>query len=1127
MGKFYPSLKVLMTSILLTLMAFLTTAQNPAQNGQWSAPIPFGIVPVAAANLPDGRLITWSSQFRNTFVEMGDGMTYTEIFDPFLGANGRALGETTSNTDHDMFCPGINNLPDGRILAAGGTSSERTSIYDPKTGLWSVASDMNIRRGYQGNVTLSDGSVFTLGGSWSESTTVNGNKDAERWTPETGWISMPQIQNELLWNSNDLSQEARGYYRIDNHAWLWAAPNGKIFHAGPGERMHWIDVANGGSWTDAGQRGNDTYSMKGTTVMFDIGKILKVGGSRSYDSNTPAKETSFVIDINSNTPVVTRTVNNLAFSRTMHNSTVLPNGQVLVTGGLDHAEVFTDTGSRLSAELYNPSTNTWRTVAGMATPRTYHSVAILLLDGRVFVGGGGLCDGTYGGNCNNHMDAEIYSPPYLFNASGGLASRPTISAPETANYNSTITVNGSANISNFSLIRFSAVTHSTNNEQRRIPVSFTGSGGNYVVSIPDRNLLPPGYYMLFALDGNGVPSVAESIKIGNGVSIAENPNLVLHLPFDENSGSMAMDRSGNGNNATIYNVTNNATTKTPSNNNWRPNGGLFGGAVEMDGYEFRSNTIIDVPYDSSFNDINNSVTVMAWINRNDIAYNVGILSHDYPSLFFGFHNSLYKWEFPTSTGGSVNCYSGYSPKNQWVHIAATYDGTTARLFANGVEVCTQNTTGNILLNPNDPGDINDTSFTSSGFYEYRNPTGTFLTGQNYNQSGVTDEINGRIDELRVFNKALGAGEIKAFFEQGIGLPTVAICQPSSIIAEYKIGNGPWIQGKNINVPEGQQVFLRAITTGTYYITTSEKNYQAPTFISATNFTQANGYQVDTQLASIPGNLARNNGLVDSGNMGQFVLTTANGCATVVNLNVTSGCDSGDLVIAPEWRVNSNPYQSGNPGQDATISVKEGDNVRLSILPNEGRNGSALNFDVTLPSGGTIKNVSGDYLISNVASSQGGAYILTSTEGCSIVINVQVGTPNNNCPPGSIIPEYRLNGVWLSGQNDLTVAVGTSVMLSMLPNTIAVQSIRLPDGRLVGDNYGIRQCDHLPERGVRGDFRPGLPDDDQPHGGQRRELPRGQPCAPLHGRRDLRQRFGRPHGDRRSIGGALHGPGRHL
>ena len=144
----------------------------------------------------------------------------------------------------------------------------------------------------------------------------------------------------------------------------------------------------------AGFRSTDGFSMKGTTVMFDIGKILKVGGAESYDDRDPANDNSYVIDINGgygSTPTVTPTSNKVQFSRTMHNSTVLPNGEVLITGGLSESLVFTYGGARLTAEIFNPTTNSWRSVAGMQTPRTYHSVAILMIDGRVFVGGGGLC----------------------------------------------------------------------------------------------------------------------------------------------------------------------------------------------------------------------------------------------------------------------------------------------------------------------------------------------------------------------------------------------------------------------------------------------------------------------------------------------------------------------------------------------------------------------------------------------------------------------------------------------------------------------------------------------------------------------------------------------------------------
>jgi hypothetical protein len=86
------------------------------------------------------------------------------------------------------------------------------------------------------------------------------------------------------------------------------------------------------------------------------------------------------------------------------------------------------------AEIWNPVTETWSNDAALAVPRTYHSAAVLLPDGRVFVGGGGLCgdrDFCVSGSVN-HPDAQIYSPRYLFNADGTAAARPTCSIGATS-----------------------------------------------------------------------------------------------------------------------------------------------------------------------------------------------------------------------------------------------------------------------------------------------------------------------------------------------------------------------------------------------------------------------------------------------------------------------------------------------------------------------------------------------------------------------------------------------------------------------------------------------------------------------------------------------------------------------
>ncbi|MGY2745362.1 hypothetical protein ACVWZ8_002479 [Arthrobacter sp. UYCu723] len=482
--------------------------------GSWGPTIGFPIVPVAAALLPGNRLLAWSA-YSPVAYGVDKGYTQISIMDLTTGAVSPAQ---RVNTGHDMFCPGVSLLPDGRILISGGGDSAKTTLYNPATNAWTSGPDMKIARGYQSNVTTSTGEVFTIGGSWSGGI---GNKNGEVWSAAGGWRTLPNVLVD-----NILTDDPRGGYRSDNHAWLFAAPGGRVFHAGPSRQMNWISTTGKGSITSAGLRADSPDAMNGDAVMYDVGKIMTVGGSTAYD-RVPATARAYTIDINNGVKVA-RTAD-MAVTRSYASGVALPDGQVLVVGGQATPVVFTDTGARMAPEIWNPATGKWTTLAPMAIPRTYHSVGMLLPDGRVFVGGGGLCN-----TCTtNHLDGQIFTPPYLLNADGSARTRPTIvTAPATAATGSRIAVTTKAPVTNFSLMRMSTVTHTVNTDQRRIPLTATSVSGNTAsLTLPaDRGVLVPGSYMLFAMDANGVPSVASTIRITAG-SEAEPGTQIPIAPF--------------------------------------------------------------------------------------------------------------------------------------------------------------------------------------------------------------------------------------------------------------------------------------------------------------------------------------------------------------------------------------------------------------------------------------------------------------------------------------------------------------------------------------------------------------------------------------------------------------------
>jgi hypothetical protein len=185
---------------------------------------------------------------------------------------------------------------------------------------------------------------------------------------------------------------------------------------------------------------------------------------------------------------------------------ILPDYTVLQTNG---ASRFRQDAVR-DAQVYSPLTNSWTTMNSPTIERLYHSTAFLLPDGRIATAGSQVVSGA------NEMRIEIFEPPYLFKGQRpSITSGPTwIDYNQSATFTWNVTKAAGSTVTKMSLLRPSATTHSTDTEQRLIDLPFTQSGDSVTTTIPsNRNLTPPGWYMLTVVDDLGRPSVAKWVSL--------------------------------------------------------------------------------------------------------------------------------------------------------------------------------------------------------------------------------------------------------------------------------------------------------------------------------------------------------------------------------------------------------------------------------------------------------------------------------------------------------------------------------------------------------------------------------------------------------------------------------------
>jgi DNA-binding beta-propeller fold protein YncE len=472
-------------------------ARADATLGEWGPVLSWPLIAVSMANLPDGRVLTWSGSERTTWPTTEQ--TYSATWDPETG-----VFQEIFHDGHNMFCAHLAMTEEGQVFVNGGrnqTNSPWTSLFDYRDNQWTQIENMATGgRWYPTTLALPSGAVMTNMG------TASNFRNPEKWSPAQSWQVLNGVDYNAMRTTHNGTDGDRRWWAL-----LSVTPLGEVFHFWDSAENHLIDTDGVGSFRAAGAVSDDPNHAPGVAIQFREGMLL-VAGTNQGSWEAASSDQAFVIDLNG-TPQITAT-QPMHFPRRYANLVTLPTGEVMVIGGNTSGLTFSDDGTVYEAEIWNPDTGTWRVVAAMDVPRNYHSTALLLTDGRVLAAGGG-----YQASVEipaNHQDGQVFSPPYLFAPGGGLAVRPEItSAPGILNHGDTLSVTATPGLSRFTMLRMASVTHAVNTDARFHEVPFSeDSPGQYTLSpTSNPNLLLPGYWMLFAIDAAGVPSEAQVVRV--------------------------------------------------------------------------------------------------------------------------------------------------------------------------------------------------------------------------------------------------------------------------------------------------------------------------------------------------------------------------------------------------------------------------------------------------------------------------------------------------------------------------------------------------------------------------------------------------------------------------------------
>ncbi|MFJ1708465.1 galactose oxidase-like domain-containing protein [Kitasatospora sp. NPDC088346] len=417
-----------------------------------------------------------------------------------------------------FFCAGHSYLPNGmlgvfggNLGGNGGSGAKLSLVFDPWQEVWYQNRDMAVGRWYPTVVTGADGRQLIMSGQ-----------------SELGWGTPTPIVERFPAKNTPVpylkTDRPQGYaldrFKADapftwDYPHLFSLRDGKIYGLGRSPEQQWLFDINSETRSDLPPRPDGLKRNYGSAVPLPAGfrgpdSVLILGGNRD-DPNTYQ-----LVGGKWNTEKPR------AFGRTQDDTLLMPDATLLTVNGSFDIRDYGNGDKNPNADLKYRQTETrdengnWRLGPVQRLPRGYHSNAVVLPDGRVMVTGDELQQLANDPDITDDMNGsiEIYEPAYL--QQGSRPNLGTVYNP-TVGYNEKITVSSStaSDVTRAVLLAPTTATHSVNTSQRHLDLRIKSRSGNFLElqAPPSAAAAPPGYYMIFLLNEEGVPSTAGWVQL--------------------------------------------------------------------------------------------------------------------------------------------------------------------------------------------------------------------------------------------------------------------------------------------------------------------------------------------------------------------------------------------------------------------------------------------------------------------------------------------------------------------------------------------------------------------------------------------------------------------------------------